>query len=93
MAFVYILRCCDDSLYVGVTNDLDLRVQEHNDGLGGSYTFKRRPVEMVYSESCDSTLSARRRERQLKGWTRAKKEALIARNVKELKRLSRCRTT
>jgi putative endonuclease len=91
MAFVYILRCCDRSFYVGVTTDLDTRLREHNEGLGGAYTFKRRPVEMVYFERFDSTHAARVRERQLKGWTRVKKEALIAGKLNVLKRLSRRR--
>ena len=91
MAFVYILRCCDSSFYVGITSDLDTRLREHNEGLGGAYTFKRRPVEMVYLEYFDSSHAVRMRERQLKGWTRAKKEALIARKPNVLKRLSRRR--
>ena len=89
MAFVYILRCSDKSLYIGVTTDLELRLREHNEGLGASYTFKRRPVEMIYSEPFESTAAARARERQLKRWTRVKKESLIAGHLKTLKGISR----
>jgi putative endonuclease len=88
MAFVYILRCCDNSLYIGVTLHLDLR-REHNEGLGASYTFKRRPVQLVYSERFESTRAARARERPLKGWTRIKKESLIIGHLRTLKGISR----
>ena len=75
--FVYILRCSDDSYYVGVASDVPHRVQQHNTGEAVAYTKERRPVELVYTEKCDSYLSARRREKQLKGWNRQKKEWLI----------------
>jgi putative endonuclease len=89
MAFVYILRCCDNSLYIGVTTDLELRLREHYEGVGASHTCKRRPVQLVYSERLESTRAARARERQLKGWTRIKKEALIAGDFRTLKGISR----
>jgi predicted GIY-YIG superfamily endonuclease len=88
---VYILRCCDDTLYVGHTNDLDAREATHNDGRGGTYTAARRPVRLAYSEEFDSIERAIAREQQIKGWTRDKKEALIAGDRTALKRLSRCR--
>jgi predicted GIY-YIG superfamily endonuclease len=91
MAWVYILRCSDASLYVGHTSDLDSRERTHNEGRGGAYTAARRPVALVYSEQADSLQAARRREQQLKCWSRLKKEALIAHDLVELKRLSRCR--
>jgi putative endonuclease len=92
MPWVYILRCSDDSLYVGHTLDVGSREAFHNDGRGGLYTARRRPVRVVYSEHHDSLEDALARERQLKGWTAAKKEALIAGNQDSLKRLSRCRS-
>ncbi|MGB7062321.1 MAG: GIY-YIG nuclease family protein [Candidatus Zixiibacteriota bacterium] len=75
--FVYILRCSDDSYYVGVATDLKDRVKEHNTGQGCAFTKKRRPVELVYAEEQGTYASARKREAQLKGWRREKKEWLI----------------
>ena len=77
MPFTYIVRCSDDTLYVGYTEDLASREQTHNDGRGASYTAKRRPVRIVYAEEHGSIESAMARERQLKRWSREKKEALI----------------
>src|SRR2546425_9045671 len=91
MPWVYILRCADASFYVGLTSNLDVRLQEHNNGLGGQYTSKRLPIEMVYSERFESTYRAKARERQLKRWTTAKKRALIQGDHKELKLLARRR--
>jgi putative endonuclease len=85
--FVYILLCSDDSYYVGVTNDLERRLMEHQEGEKGSlYTSKRLPVQLVYSEKVHGPLTAIKREKQLKTWSRAKKEALIAGREEELKR-------
>jgi len=92
MFFVYILQCSDDSFYVGSAADVDARVKEHNEGkLGAAHTFLRRPVTLVYSEQCDTQLSAMRRERQIKGWSHAKKAALITGDVSSLKALSKRR--
>src|SRR5262245_18490300 len=77
MPFTYIVRCADDTLYVGHTDDLASREQAHNDGRGATYTASRRPVHMVYAEEHASTESAIARERQLKRWSHTKKEALI----------------
>ena len=77
MPFTYIVRCAHDMLYVGHTEDLASREQTHNDGKGAKYTAKRRPVRMVYAEEHASLESAIARERQLKRWSREKKEALI----------------
>ena len=89
MPFVYILRCSDNSLYVGHTNDLSTREKTHNDGTGADYTARRRPVCLVYSETFESTHDAVARERQLKHWSRAKKQALIGGDVDGLKSLSK----
>ena len=74
-------------MYVGETGDVAARIAKHNDGQGSSFTAKRRPVSLAYSESHPNRELALRRERQLKGWTRAKKEALIAGDFRLLKRL------
>jgi putative endonuclease len=77
-AWVYILRCSDGSYYTGYTTDLERRVAEHQAGEGGEWTKRRLPVELVYSQEMASEDEAFRAERQIKGWSRAKKEALMA---------------
>lgn len=91
MAFTYILRCADDTLYVGYTEDLASREQTHNEGKGAKYTAARRPVRMVYAEEHRSAESAIARERQLKRWTHKKKEALILNDHAALRVLGRRR--
>jgi len=91
-AFVYILRCADDSYYVGTTRTaLERRVAEHNDGTLGGYTRRRRPVALVFAQAFERITDAVAAERQLKGWGRAKKEALIAGDMDRLRLLSRNR--
>ena len=75
--FFYIVRCRDDSLYSGITIDLEDRLREHNKGTGAKYTSVRRPVTLVYCERYDSVSKARKREEQIKGWPKIKKERLI----------------
>lgn len=87
MHYVYILRCAGGGLYVGVTRDLDERMYYHRLGKGGAFTAARLPVELAYSEAHDTEQAAVARERQLKRWTRRKKEALIAGNTALLKKL------
>ena len=87
--FLYILKCSDNSYYVGTTSDLEQRLLAHNEGRAAAYTTIRRPVRLVYSEEYDSIEKARARERQVKRWTRAKKEALISGSNKDLKRFSK----
>ena len=87
MPFVYIVRCADQSLYVGSTDDVDGRIAMHNEGRGGRYTMQRRPVTLVFVEPHATADAARQRERQLKGWTAAKKEALVQGDSALLKRL------
>jgi len=77
MFFCYILRCVDDSFYVGVAEDPARRCREHNQGKGAAWTARRLPVEVVWTEAHDSLSSARTRENQLKRWSHAKKSALI----------------
>ena len=75
MHFVYILRCADASLYIGETDDIDGRIRRHQDGRACAYTAARLPVGLVYFEEFVDRVTARRREAQLKKWTRRKKEA------------------
>ncbi|HEX9751276.1 MAG TPA: GIY-YIG nuclease family protein [candidate division Zixibacteria bacterium] len=75
--FVYLVRCRDGSIYAGITDDIEARITKHNSGKGAKYTAQRRPVTLLFSERHPDQGSARRREIQLKGWTRAKKEELI----------------
>ena len=89
MAFTYILRCADDTLYVGHTENLASREQTHNDGKGAKYTAARRPVRMVYAEQHSSAESAIARECQLKRWSHKKKEALIRGDRATLRSLAR----
>lgn len=90
--FVYILSCADGTLYVGSTSDVVEREREHNEGRGPKYTACRTPVRVVYSEAHESRGAARNREAQLKRWSHAKKQALIAGNASELHALARRRT-
>ena len=83
--FVYILRCAEHSLYVGETGDLELRLSKYQAGSACSFTARRRPVALVYCETQATRDAALKRERQLKRWTRAKKEALIAGDSARLK--------
>ena len=92
-AFVYILRCRDGRYYVGSTRaSLDQRVAEHKTGAYSGWTRSRRPVELVFHQAFERIVDAVAAERQIKGWSRAKKEALIAGDFELLTRLSRNRT-
>ena len=89
---IYVLRCADGHYYVGSTKrTVEERVQEHSDGSIEGYTKPRRRVTLVYSEYFDEIVEAIALERQLKGWSRAKKEALIAGRLDLLPNLSRSR--
>ena len=89
-AFVYILRCSDGSYYVGsARNSLEQRLAEYNSGYYGGYTVSRRPVVLAWAEEFDRITDAIAAERKLKGWTRAKKEALIAGDLDLLRGLSK----
>ena len=80
------VRCADGTLYTGLARDPHARVKVHNSGKGAKYTRARLPVSLAYVEPCDSLSAALKRERQLKPWSRAEKEALIAGHVAALKR-------
>ncbi len=87
---VYILECADGSYYVGVTNNLERRLWQHTSGFNiGSYTYSKRPVKLRYYESTHDIKQAILREKQLKGWSRKKKEALFREDWDLLKLLSK----
>lgn len=92
MWYVYILKCSDNSFYVGLTINLERRLKEHREGIGAQYTGTRLPVKLEYSESFKYREDAEHREKQLKGWSKAKKEALIKGNFVKLRQLSRAQS-
>lgn len=88
--YVYILLCSDDSYYVGFTNNITRRFEEHSSGYKStSYTASRLPVQLVYHETFSNPIIGIAREKQLKKWSRVKKEALIAGHEKVLKALAK----
>jgi predicted GIY-YIG superfamily endonuclease len=88
---MYILKCSDGSYYTGSTNNLALRLAQHQSGNGANHTKKRLPVVLVYYEEFPHVARAFYREKQIQRWSRRKKEALIKGNLTELKRLSECK--
>jgi predicted GIY-YIG superfamily endonuclease/glycine/D-amino acid oxidase-like deaminating enzyme len=89
MFAVYILRCADNSYYTGLTNDLETRFWQHETGFFPKcYTFKRRPVKLVWQTRVETSEEADKLKKQIKGWSRKKKEALLNDDIDELKRLS-----
>jgi len=84
---VYILLCRNGAFYIGSTGDLTRRMDEHFSGRGGHYTKCNPPVKLAYTEAYSKRLQAEARERQLKRWTRRKKQALIDGNLELLKEL------
>ena len=89
--YVYILHCADGSYYTGVTNDPDRRLQEHEAGADeGAYTFTRRPVKLLWYDAFQTPMAAIDIEKQIKGWSRRKKEALIAGRFDLIHTLARC---
>jgi len=87
--WMYILQCADGSYYTGSTTNLELRLAQHQAGEGANHTKKRLPVKLVYYEYFDRIQDAFYREKQVQGWSRKKKEALIKGDYELLKRLSR----
>ena len=85
MSFVYILKCNDDSLYTGWTNDLDKRIKAHSNGKGAKYTRGRGPVELVYLEEFDTKQEAMSKEAKIKRLTRKEKLLLIENYQQEQK--------
>lgn len=89
--YVYILQCSDGSYYTGITNDIERRMSEHHEGIDQKcYTYSKRPVELKFVDEFDQSIVAIEREKQIKGWSRRKKEALIQKNWDDLKRFSTC---
>ena len=90
--YVYILKCSDSSYYIGITNDLDRRFKEHKYGKNKDcYTYNRRPLELKFHQEFNDVLQAIYFEKKIKGWTRAKKLALINNDYDMLQILSECR--
>ena len=87
--YMYILKCSDDTFYTGSTNDIETRLQQHQNGEGANYTRKRLPVELVYYEEYQRIDEAFYREKQIQGWSRKKKKALINEEIDKLPKLSR----
>jgi len=88
---MYILHCADGTFYTGSTTDLSTRISQHNSGEGANYTSKRLPVKLVYKEEFQRIEDAFRREKQIQPWSKAKKEALIKRNLDLLHDLASCK--
>jgi predicted GIY-YIG superfamily endonuclease len=87
-AWVYILECSDGSYYVGCSSNLTQRIEQHQQGTFSGYTAKRRPVALKWSGETNDINNAIAAERQIKGWSRAKKEALIRGDWEVLHELS-----
>ncbi|MCR6737086.1 MAG: GIY-YIG nuclease family protein [Afipia sp.] len=92
-AYVYILLCADKSFYVGCATgeDLTIRINQHNQGHFPGYTHSRRPVELAWSQYFDRITDAITAESQIKGWSRAKKQALIQSDWETVQNLARRR--
>lgn len=86
--WTYVLRCADDSFYVGHTDSLQSRIAKHGSGEYPGYTRTRRPLVLVYSQEFETRDEALRAERQIKGWSRAKKQALIRGDWKRIQQLA-----
>lgn len=92
-AYLYVVKCSDDSLYVGTTRtSLEMRIAQHNAGSFAGYTYSRRPVQLVFSEWFDQITDAIAAERKLKGWSRAKKLAFIRGDFAALEALAKRRS-
>jgi putative endonuclease len=90
--YVYILECADKSYYTGVTNNIERRLMEHNTGINPkSYTYSRRPLVIKYCRHFRYIIEAIAWEKQLKGWSRKKKEALFNDNWDEIRKLAACK--
>ena len=87
---MYILECADGSYYTGSTNNLELRLAQHQNGEGANHTKKRLPVKLIYYEEFQRIDFAFYREKQVQGWSRKKKEALMKGIHEDLKKLAGC---
>jgi len=93
MPFMYILECADSSYYVGSTRNLDHRLEQHSIGAVPSCTSTRLPVTLVYVEEFTCIHDAYAREKQVQGWSRAKRRALIEGRIRALRDLSKRRSS
>ena len=91
MPYMYILECSDGTYYTGNTWNLEKRLAEHNEGLGASYSAKRLPVKLVYSQEFQRIDEAFKREKQVQNWSHAKKKSLIEGRLGDLHDLAECR--
>lgn len=89
--YVYILKCSNGSYYTGSTTDLEKRIWQHQNGEGANFTKAHLPVELVYVEEFPRIDEAFCREKQIQGWSRKKKEALIKGDFNELQKLAKCK--
>ena len=90
MFWTYMLQCADASYYVGHTEDLEYRLAQHHAGTFATcYTYKRRPAQLVWSQDFGTRVEALEAERRIKGWSRAKKQALIAGDWDKINQLAR----
>jgi len=89
--YMYILECSDGSYYTGSTINLDVRIVQHQEGKGANHTKKRLPAKLVYVEEYHRIDKVFYREKQIQGWSRAKKEALIIGKFGELPNLAECK--
>ena len=90
MPHMYILECVDGSFYTGSTKNLSYRLWQHQNGLGARHTIKRLPVKLIYAEEFDHVADAFYREKQVQGWSRTKKIALINSDWDRLHILAKC---
>lgn len=89
--FVYILECSDGTFYTGSTKDLSVRLDQHHNGFGANYTKRRLPVKLIYSEMFTTISEAFYKEKQIQGWSRKKKIALIENKIEKLPDYSACK--
>ncbi|NJC27039.1 GIY-YIG nuclease family protein [Neolewinella antarctica] len=92
-AYMYILKCSNGKYYTGSTKDLTRRLEQHQNGQGANFTKKHLPVELVYTEYFDRIDAAFAREKQIQGWSRKKKEALMARDIEALEKAAKCQNS
>ena len=89
--FVYILECSDGTFYTGSTNNMELRLTQHQNGVGAKYTSKRLPVNLIYIEEFTNISEAFYKEKQIQGWSRKKKLTLIKNKMEYLPKFSECK--
>lgn len=89
--YVYILECSDGTFYTGSTKDIDLRFNQHQNGIGAKYTARRLPVKLMYVEEFTLIKDAFYKEKQIQGWSRKKKLALINKKLEYLSKFAACK--